>query len=293
MKDVFIIGNGPAGLSAAIYCLRAGLETAIIGKDDGALTKAEKIENYFGVLGSPSGSEILNLGKEQVSSLGATIIKDEVLSITSDGNFKIICKDAEYESRAVILAAGAARKTADIPGLSLLEGKGISYCAVCDGFFYRNKDVAVLGSSQYALHEANELLPVAKSVTLLTNGAEITAKFPDNINIITERISEIYGNPVLSGVKFDSGNTLSVSGLFVALGSAGAVDLARALGAAISGSAINVDDNMATTVPGFFAAGDCTGGIFQVSIAVGEGAKAARSAITYVRNLSKESSDSK
>jgi len=283
MYDVIIIGTGPAGLSAALYILRANLSVLIVGKDDGALGKAHKVENYFGVSGAPAGSDLIETGKEQVVSLGGQLINEEVLDIIGSGDFVVKTNKGEYSARAVILATGAARKTLNIPGVSEFDGKGVSYCAVCDAFFYRNKDVAVIGNGDYALHELEVLLPVAHSVAVLTNGHEVEAEFPENVRVIECRVSEIYGIGRVSGIKLQNGAKIEVSGVFIALGSASAADLAKKMGAVVADNRIEVNESMETTLPGMFAAGDCTGGVQQMSVAVGEGAKAALSAIKYLR----------
>lgn len=283
MTDIIIIGKGPAGISAALYASRAGLSTTVIGKDAGALGRAERIENYFGLSQPVPGHQLVEVGWAQARALGAEVIDDEVIDISWDNGFTIITKEGRYQSQAVLLATGAARKSPPISGLKDFEGKGVSYCAVCDAFFHRKKNIAVLGSEQYALHEVNELIPIAGSVTLLTNGAEIKVEFPSEVRVIQTPIRSIYGSEALEGVEFQDNTKESFSGLFIAIGSAAAGDLARKMGAATNGVNIQVDEDMATTIPGLFAAGDCTGGISQVSTAVAEGAKAAMSAIAFVR----------
>ncbi|MEG2174250.1 MAG: NAD(P)/FAD-dependent oxidoreductase [Oscillospiraceae bacterium] len=283
MSDIVIVGMGPAGLSAALYVRRAGLSCSIIGKDIGALSKAEKIENYFGVTTSPSGQELVEAGRAQAAALGTILIDDEVVALNWDERFTVHGQHGQYSAQAVILATGTARKTLSLPGLEAFEGKGVSYCAVCDAFFYRGMDVAVLGAGEYALHEISELLPVVGSVTLLTQGAPLTAHFPPEVKIIETPVSSLYGTTALGGVQLQNGCSMAFSGLFVALGSAAAEDLARKLGAEIESNRVVVDSQMATALPGLFAAGDCIGGLLQVSTAVGEGAKAAISAIAYVR----------
>lgn len=289
MKDVIIIGQGPAGLSAALYTCRAKLSTAILGKGGSSLLKAEKIENYFGLKDPLSGQALLEIGKKQVTQLGAQWLEEEVLSIGfEEGCFLVDTQVQRYQARSVILATGAPRKTIKIDGLSEFEGRGVSYCAVCDGFFFRNKAVAVLGNGPYALHEAMELLPVAGSVTILTNGAAPSFDaLPDGISLIQTPVQSLSGDGLLHKIHLADGKELEMQGLFIALGSAGAADLARKLGAVVNGSAVAVDENMGTNIPGFFAAGDCTGGVLQVSVSVAEGAKAAMSAIDYVRHLPK------
>lgn len=135
MYDVAIIGAGPAGLSAALYTSRARLSTLVIGKDGGALAKAELIENYFGMPAPISGCELVENARNQARTLGADLSEDEVLGISWTGTFQIACRQETFEARAVILATGASRKKGNISGLSEHEGKGVSYCAVCDAFF--------------------------------------------------------------------------------------------------------------------------------------------------------------
>jgi len=154
---------------------------------------------------------------------------------------------------------------------------------VCDAFFYRGKDVAVLGGGEYALREVDHLQPVVGSVTVLTNGAAPSVAFESGLAVIQTPIASLYGTSVLEGVELSDGAKLPVSGLFVALGSAAAGDLARRLGAEVEGTRIVVDEAMKTAVAGLFAAGDCTGGLLQVATAVAEGAKAALSAIEFLR----------
>lgn len=287
MADVIILGNGPAGISAAAYTVRAGLETMVIGRDSGALSKAGEIENYYGFAAPISGEQLVHNGIDQAVRLGVSIINDEVLGITYDGEYTVETKLETYKAPCVILATGASRKAPRIEGLSGFEGKGVSYCAVCDAFFYRGKSVAVLGSGDYALHEANELLPVVGSVTLLTNGREPSAQFPEQILVNKKEIAALRGDIVLESVAFRDGSTQPISGLFVAIGVASSTDFARTMGAETDGNRIVVDDRMQTSIPGLYAAGDCTGGMFQISKAVYDGAKAATSVIQYLRSRKK------
>lgn len=281
--DIIIVGSGPAGLSAALYTSRANLRTLVIGKDQGALAKAEKIENYFGLAEPISGCELVENTKIQAKSLGAELITDEIFHISWNQGFMLEGRQGNYQAKAVLLATGTSRKKADIKGLAELEGHGVSYCAICDAFFYRGRKVAVLGNEEYAVHELNQLLPVAGSAVILTDGKEFLAKAPEGVPVITKKIRSVDGEDAVCGVTFEDGSSLETNGLFVALGSAGAVDLARKVGALTDGRSIQVDETMATNVPGLYAAGDCTGGLLQISTAVGEGAKAAMSMIKFVR----------
>lgn len=282
--DCAIIGCGPAGVSAALYVARANLDVVVIGGNESALMKAEKIENYFGLQGNVTGEALFNMGLSQLQGLGVERIQSDVVDITWENMFILTCTGGEMvQARAVIFCTGAKRMKAAIENLTDFEGRGVSYCAICDAFFYRNKAVAVLGSGAYALHESMALLPVAASVTLLTNGQEVTAAYPDAITILETPVRSLQGKDKLSSVCFADGSTLDIAGLFIAVGTAGASDLARKLGVEVYGSNIVVNENMETMLPGLFAAGDCTGGILQVSAAVAEGARAGLSAIRFLR----------
>ena len=185
----------------------------------------------------------------------------------------------------MVLATGAQRRRPRIPGLDDFDGAGVSYCAVCDGFFCRGKEVAVLGAGTYALHEAGVLLPLAKRVTLLTNGDPAPEEFPQDLDLDTRPIAALVGESgILSAVRFADGGALEVCRLFVALGTAGSGDLARKVGLLTENGKIVVDGTMATNVPGLFAAGDCTGGLPQVATAVAQGAQAGLSAVRYLQN---------
>ena len=284
MSNVIIIGNGPAGISTALYTTRAGIDTMVIGKDHGALGKASEIENYYGFSQPISGKDLITEGIEGARRLGADIITDEVLGISYTDKLLVTTKSGEYSADSVVIATGTTRYVPKINGLKELEGHGVSYCAVCDAFFYRGKDVAVLGDGEYALHEALELLQTSNSVTLLTNGKQPSILIPDKIKVNTKLIDSLIGNDVLDSVVFQDDSSLPIAGLFVAIGVAGSADLAKKLGAETENSKILTDENMATNIPGLYAAGDCTGGLLQVSKAVYEGAKAGIEIIKYLRN---------
>lgn len=288
MANVIIIGNGPAGISTALYTTRAGINTKIIGKDHGALGKASEIENYYGFSEPISGKDLISDGIEGARRLGAEIISDEVLGITYGNKLTVITNSGEYEADSVVLATGTSRTTPKIKGLKEYEGHGVSYCAVCDAFFYRGKDVAVLGNGNYALHEAMELLPTSNSVTILTNGKEPDFQVPETIKINTNIIDSISGNDVVEEIYFQNGDNLPISGLFIAIGVAGSTDLAKKIGAETQNNKIIVNENMSTNIPGLYAAGDCTGGLLQISKAVYEGAKAGTEIIKHLRNNSQK-----
>ena len=283
MAKVIIIGGGPAGVSAGLYIKRAGFDTTIISKGVGALEKAHQIDNYYGMDEPVSGVELHRKGLAQAERLGIEILESEVYGLGFENSLQVIGKDGVHECDAIVLATGSARNVPKIPGIKEFEGRGVSYCAVCDGFFHRGKEVAVLGAGEYALHEAMELVPIVGGVTLLTDGEELSVQVPDSIKVNTAKIREITGGDLLSSVVFEDGSSIEVSGLFVAKGSAGSTDLARKLGIMTEGNKIIVNDEMATNIPGVFSAGDCTGGMLQVAKAVYDGALCASSVINFLR----------
>lgn len=282
MYDVVIIGKGPAGISAALYIKRVNLKVLVIGKDSGALEKANNVENYYGIKGS--GKEILEVGEKQAKDLNIEILQEEVVSLNYNTNFIITTTNKEYEAKTVILATGANRPLPRIKGITEFENKGISYCAMCDAFFYRGKNVAVLGNGKYALHEAEYLKNVVEKVTILTNGKQCEFAEQTDIEIIKEPINEILGENTVKAIRFSNNNQIEIDGLFIAEGTASSVDLAKKIGARIENNRIIVDENMQTTIKGLYAAGDCTGGLLQISKAVYEGSKAAVEIIKFLRN---------
>ena len=283
MANVVIIGSGPAGVSAALYTARAGVDTTVLTKGPGALARSEGIENYYGVPGNITGAELERRGIEGAKEVGVKFVETEAVGLTFTDKLTVETLNGDYPADAVILATGASRTAPPVPGLAALEGHGVSYCATCDAFFYRGKNVAVMGSGEYALHEASALLPLAASVTLLTGGADLTADFPPEITVRTEKVEAILGEEKVTGVRLAGGEELSMDGVFIALGVAGSTALARKMGAEVDGNKIVVDANMMTTIPGLFAAGDCTGGLLQVAKAVYEGAVAGKEAAKALR----------
>ncbi len=201
MYDVIIVGAGPAGISASLYTVRKNLKTLIIYKEKSALEKTSKIENYYGFENGINGEELYKIGIRQAKNIGAEIVNDEVTNIKIDylnSNidnkkqiFKVQTLNNEFETKAVILATGNKKSKPNIKNIDEYEGKGVSYCAICDGFFYRNKDVAVIGNGDYAISEAMDLQNVAKSITILTNGRQALEYRTENINVNTKEIREI------------------------------------------------------------------------------------------------------
>ena len=277
MYDVIVIGSGPAGITAAIYAKRRNLSILVISKGNGALQKAEKIDNYYGFENGISGKELYENGIKQAKNLGIDFIEDEVINIEYINQFTVETVNSKYEAKAVVLATGVSRNIPNIKGIKGIkefEGKGVSYCAVCDSFFYKGKDVAVLGDGNYAIHEFETLKPIASSVTILTNGNTMVENRDSSIEVNSKKIREFRGDTKLEKVEFEDNTIQNLNGVFIAMGTASSSDLARKIGARIENNNIVVNENMETTVPGLFACGDCTGGLLQISKAVYEGAKA-------------------
>lgn len=282
MYDCIIVGKGPAGISASLYIKRAGFNPLVIGKDGGNIVKNGKIQNYYGIK-EISGEKLLIKGIKQAQNLDVEVITDEVIEIEYNNNFLVKTINNKYEAKTVILATGNIRKAPNIKGVNDFNGKGISYCAVCDGFFYKNKNVVVIGNGEYALNEVNHLLPIVNKLTLLTNGEEIKNK-DIKVNTDNREIKEFSGDTKLQEIVFKDNSKLKVDGVFIAIGTATSTDLAQKLGVLIKDDKIIVDDKMKTNLNGLYAAGDCTGGLLQISKAVYQGAQAGLSVIEYLKN---------
>jgi len=281
-----IIGNGPAGISAGIYAKRTGLDVTIIGKDSGALQKADKVENYYGFSEPIKGVDLVLNGIKQAKRLGITIINEEVISIEFNEDYIIKTDKNEYMAKAVVLATGSPRQVPKIAGIKEYEGKGVSYCAVCDAFFYKGKNVAVLGCCDYAMNEARELLNVANSVTIITDGVLPKGNIPKEAKVIEKQVARIQGDIVVQSVIFKDDSELKIDGLFIAYGVAGSSEIALKLGVLMENNRIIVNENMETNLPGLFAAGDCIGGIYQIAKAVYDGSRAGMASSKYVRLIS-------
>ncbi len=267
--EILIIGSGPCGVSAALYATRAGHKVTIVAKDIGALGKTDEIENYYGFSKAISAKELHDNALAGAVALGAVHVADEILNIEYDGSFKAHGKQGTYAGERLLLATGANRAAPRIKGLSEREGAGVSYCAICDAFFFRGKDVCVLGAGDFAVHEAEVLANVANSVTILTNGEEFDKDVPFAVK--KEKIAEIVGDGKVEEIVFASGDKILASAVFIALGVAGSTAFAASLGALTDGVKIVVDDKMKTTISNLFAGGDCVGGMYQIAKAVHDG----------------------
>ena len=302
--DLIIIGAGPAGISASLYAKRANLNVAVIYSGESQLDKAHKIDNYYGFPEGITGPDLYKNGIQQAKNLGIDVIEAEVTHIEMlapppQTQYSVKAGDKELTAPAIILATGNKKLRPAIEGIIELEGKGVSYCAVCDGFFYRKKNVAVIGNGTFAVAEASHLAHIAESVTILTDGKDDTevkaaleadSSISEKIKIDSRKVTKVIPNAEntkVGGVTFADGENLALDGVFVALGSAGAADFAKKLGLMLKGDSIAANEKMATNAPGIFSCGNANGGLLQVCKAVYEGGVAGLSAVDYIRNLKK------
>lgn len=292
MYDVVIIGKGPAGISSSLYTVRGNLSTLVVAKDFGNLYKTDKIDNYYGFPDTITGKELLENGVKQAKRLGVKFADDEVVGITFDGTFNVIGKQETYRALSVILAVGQPGKKLSLKGIKDFEGKGISYCSTCDGFFYRNKKVGVIGYTDFAVHEASELLTYTNDVTIFTNGQELKIdEHSDSVirrfNVNNKPIARIAGDDFVERIEFTDGTSENTDGIFIAYGSASAVEFALKMGVLTENNAVVTEKDGSTNIPGLFACGDCTGGFKQISVAVGQGAVTGKSVLDYVKTMKK------
>ncbi len=298
MYDIIIIGGGPAGLTAAIYARRAGKSALVLEKASfgGQITYSPKIEN-FPSWGSISGTELADTMMEQALAQGADIELEEALSVEkSEGVFKVTTDFSEYEAKAVIIATGAKHRLLGVEGEESLVGKGISFCAVCDGAFYAGKEVMVIGGGNSALVEATLLAETCKKVTIVQNlpyltGEKTTADAlvsRENVEVIYSTVvKEFKGEDELESVvlKAEDGTeqTLTPDGVFIAIGLAPENDAFKNLAELNDYGYILSDENCLTKTEGVFVAGDCrTKAVRQIATATADGAVAALKAIEYI-----------
>ena len=298
--DVAIIGAGPAGLTAAIYSARYGLKTVVFETVEASqLSLAPKIENYPGFEGS--GFELLEKIKKQALKFGAIHKFEHVEKLKKNGDRFIIKTDAsEYEAKALIIATGGKHKELGVPGEKEFVGRGVSYCATCDGNFFRGKKVAVIGGGNTAVTDAIYLHEIGCDVVLIHRRDELRAEkalqeelFKRNIPVVWDTVVlRIEGGDrverlVLLNRRTNEESVMEVDGVFVAVGITPATDMVMDLGVERDAAGyIKVDKRQRTNVPGVFAAGDCCDNpLKQVVTACADGAIAANSAFEYIRMM--------
>lgn len=289
MYDVIIIGTGPAGITAGIYTKRSNLDVLIIGKSESALEKVKRIDNYYGLL-HIDGKTLYNSGVNQAKELGIPLIDEEVIGINIDyqNTFSFVVKtiNNSYETRTIVLATGMLRTTPKIANLANYVDTNISFCAICDGFFYRNKKVCVIGYNSYAQEEAKELLKVTPNVTILTNGRDGSFVKDPSIKVITEEIKTFIGEERIEQIELET-STLDVDGVFIAWGTPGGLEFAKKLGLELENNMVITNKHMETNIPGIYACGDMTGQPYQIHKATYEGMQAGQAISKYLKEQMK------
>jgi len=298
LHDVVIVGAGPAGLTAAMYCARGGKKTLVLGNIYGSQASMGGLyENYPGFPEGIQGIELSEKMLAQAQKFGAENQTEQVEKIVNLGDFfRVKTENWQYEAKAVILAMGAGHRQIGVPGEKELTTRGVSYCVHCDGALFRDKAVAVVGYGNGAARAILYLANIVSKVHLLSAREKLVAE-PVYMERITKlsnyaatfgaEITEIRGDQYVASVEFKVGNTprsLKVDGVFVEMGMKPNTELAEGLGLEMtSGGYVKVNRlNQETSMRGVFAAGDLTGGRMQVTTAVGSGTSAAISALQYL-----------
>lgn len=286
MSRCIIIGAGPGGMSAALYLKKAGLDVTIIDNmPGGELLNIDKIDNYLG-FNSISGFDLAVNMLNQLKENNVEIVKDIVLSVIYDDGFKVKLKSSIIEGDYVILASGKERKKLGIEGEDYLVGRGVSYCAVCDGAFYKDKNVCVVGGGDSAFSSALYLSNMCEKVYVLVRGDvkasdDLCNKVLKKDNVIVMKnkiISKFNFDDVLENVLLNDGNVLDVSGVFVSIGGTPRTDILNKLGVRLSNGYVVCDENMESSFKNLYAVGDVRCKEFcQVSLAVSDGIIAALS----------------
>ena len=303
MKDIIIIGAGPAGMTAALYALRADKSVLLLEKENfgGQITFSPRLENYPTIM-EISGSEFANLLLEQVIAHGAEIELAEATEIKDMGDYKTVCTEyGDFDGKTVIIATGSKHRHLGLDGEEELIGSGISFCAVCDGSFFADKCVAVIGGGNTALQEAVMLSDICKKVTVIQNLSFMTGE-KRLLSILESKPNvEMIFNTVVSGLESSNGELCAINikntesneerrfeldGMFVAIGQAPENEAFRSISALNEYGYIIADESCLTDTAGLFVAGDCrTKRVRQVTTASADGAIAALAACRYIDGL--------
>lgn len=294
MYDIIIIGAGPAGLSAGIYGVRANLNTLILDRVSwgGQIALSAEIENYPAVP-SVTGPDFAEKMYEQLMSLGGKLVLESVEAIERSGNcFHVVTNKETYETKTVIIAAGLKRRKLGCPGEEMLTGRGVSYCAICDGRFFTGKDVIVVGGGNTAMEDALYMASYCGNITILCRGDALKGEEAlksgvekaKNIHVLYDvTVKEITGDPVVNGVVLENGKRLEASGVFIAIGYEADSAFLKGLVALSEQGYVIAGEDCKTSVPGIFIAGDLrTKEVRQIVTAAADGAVAALGASNYL-----------
>jgi thioredoxin reductase (NADPH) len=301
VRDVIVVGSGPAGYTAALYTARAQLRPLVFegSQYGGALMNTTEVENYPGFTDGIAGPELMDQIRSQAERFGAELVTDDVISVDLTGETKYVrTHDGEFAARAVILATGSAYKKIGVPGEDRLSGRGVSWCATCDGFFFRDQDILVVGGGDTAMEEATFLTRFARSVTIVHRRDSLRASrimqerafTNEKINFAWEsEVVEVLGETTMTGVRLRNVRTgeeseVAATGLFVAIGHDPRSDLVRGqVRLDEEGYVLTDAPSTHTSVPGVFAAGDVVDHTYRQAVtAAGSGCAAALDAERYL-----------
>jgi thioredoxin reductase (NADPH) len=295
--DVVIIGAGPAGIQAAIHASRKKTSVLMLGRIENSALYGAHIENYSFVSGVTLGSDLLRIGLEQAKNFGTETSPEDVLKIApKDSLFLLELESGRtITARTLIFCMGVSKKKLAVPGEKELSGRGVSYCVDCDANFYRGAVVTVTGDRSAAVDGALTLLDYASKVYLVTDKLEVSKELLDRLTAskverIASTIKQINGDRAVSSLLLENGNTLETEGIFIELGSKGALELATQVGVQLDTESfkyIATKAKQETNIAGIYAAGDIVGPPYQMAKAVGEGCVAGMEAATYARKMKK------
>ncbi len=295
--DVIIIGAGPAGISASIYLKRANVNCLLLESEalGGLLNKIHKIENYPGFT-DDTGSILAFRMYSQVESLGIDLKIEKVINIKStNGSYEVFTKNNVFVSKYIIIATGRTPKKLEVKNSEKYEGKGISYCAVCDGALYRNKDIAIVGGGNAAIDTANYMSNIANKIYIINRSSNLRAdqkgqeeiKKLENVNVLyNTNLKDIIGDDTgVQGVVLEDGTKINLSGIFVCIGQTNNSAFYQNLNLKTDNKGIVVDKDLKTTANNVYACGDSISkDLYQVVTATSEGAMVASNIIKLVRS---------